>query len=115
MQIYRILTSLLLCISITLPQYTHAVSFCATSPEGKIYVDDCNYSSNEECKRASGSQGDCVASDEEVIPAAKAAPYCMVTWSTSCKYYDYDACTQAAGKLRGFCYANPEYKNPDKQ
>jgi len=113
MLINKILTSLLLCISITLPQYTHAVAFCTTTPEGMVYVDDCNYDSYDKCKLA--SKGDCVASDEEVIPASKVGPYCMVTWNTLCTYIDYEACTKAAEKLRGYCYANPDYKDPDKQ
>jgi hypothetical protein len=111
MQTIKILASLLLCISVALPQYTQAASFCSKTPEGLIRVDDCNYSSNEECKRATGN--DCVASDEEV--PSKVAPYCMVTWSTSCTYFNYEACTKAALKLRGYCYANPDYKDPDKQ
>jgi hypothetical protein len=76
-----------------------------------IRVDDCNYSSYEECNRASGS--DCIASDEEVTSVV--APYCMVAWNTSCIYSDYEACTKAAKKLRGYCYTNPDYKDPGKQ
>lgn len=114
MQTDKIITSLLLCIAITLPQYTQAVSFCTKTPEGMIRVDDCNYDSYEKCKLANG-QGDCVASDEEVLPESKVAPYCIVTWNTSCKYFDYKACTQTAEELRGYCYANPDYKGPDKQ
>lgn len=111
MQTNKILASLLLCAAVALPQYTQAVSFCSKTPRGLIRVDDCNYSSYEECKRATGS--DCVASDEEV--PSKVAPYCMVTWNTLCTYIDYEACTKAAEKLRGYCYSNPDYKEPDKQ
>lgn len=115
MQTDKILTGLLLCVAIGLPQYTLAASFCATSPEGKIRVDDCKYGSYDECKRATGSKGDCIANDEEKLPASKVAPYCIVTWSTECKYYDYETCTQTAQKQIGFCYLNPDYKAPDKQ
>jgi len=113
MQTNKIIGSLMLCVALALPQYARAVSFCTKTPGGIIRVDDCNYSSYEECKRVSGS--DCVASSEEVLPASEVAPYCIVMWNTSCKYFDYDACTQAAKKLKGFCYANPDYKSPDKQ
>jgi len=114
MQINRNLTGLLLCVAIWHPQYTLAASFCATTPDGMIRVDDCNYGSYNECKRAIGSSGDCVSNKEEELSASKVAPYCMVTWGTECKYFDYETCAQAAQDLKGFCYLNPDYKNPDK-
>ena len=115
MQTDRILNRLLLCVAIMFPQYTLAASFCTTSQEGKIRVDDCNYSSYDECKRAIGSQGDCVADDrDEKLPASKVAPYCIVTWSTECKYFDYETCVQTAESKKGFCYQNPDFKKPDK-
>jgi hypothetical protein len=111
----KILTGLLFCVAIGLPQYTSAASFCSASPEGKIRVDDCNYGSYDECRRTTGNQGDCVANtQEEKLPASKVAPYCLVMWSTECKYFDYETCNQAAKKQMGFCYVNPDYTNPDK-
>lgn len=112
MQTDKTFTGLLLCVLIALPQYTPAASFCATSPEGKILVDDCSYDSYDECKRAIGSRGDCIANHEVELPASEVAPYCIVTWSTECKYYDYETCVQTAKSQIGFCYENPEYKKP---
>jgi hypothetical protein len=114
MRINKILTALLLCVAIWHPQYTLSASFCATTPDGKILVADCKYGSYDECKRAIGSSGDCVANQEEKPTQSKVAPYCVVMWSTDCKYYDYETCNQAAQKQMGFCYLNPDYKNPDK-
>jgi hypothetical protein len=114
MQTNRILAGLLLCVAIWYPQYVLAASFCTTSPEGKIRVDDCKYGSYDECKRAIGSMGDCVSNQEEKFVPAKVAPYCVVVWSTECKYYDYETCNQAAKTQMGFCYLNPDYTNPAK-
>ncbi|MGC2049027.1 MAG: hypothetical protein WA635_10505 [Gallionella sp.] len=115
MQTNKILASLLLYVAIALPQYTLAASFCATTPEGKIRVDDCNYNTYDECKRANGNQGDCVADDQDdKLAASKVAPYCIVTWSTECKYSDYETCAQIAESKKGFCYQNPDFKKPDK-
>jgi len=115
MQTNKILVLLLLCAAITLSQYTLAASFCATTPEGKIRVDDCNYSTYDECKHANVNQGDCVADDlDDKLAASTVAPYCIVTWSTECKYFDYDKCTQTAASQKGFCYQNPDFKKPDK-
>jgi uncharacterized protein YgiB involved in biofilm formation len=115
MQTNNILAGLLLYAAIALPQYTLAASFCATTPEGKIRVDDCNYSTYDECKRANGNQGDCVADDQDdKLAASKVAPYCIVTWSTECKYFDYETCAQTAESKKGFCYQNPDFKKPDK-
>ena len=115
MQTDKILPGLLLCIAIALPQYTLAASFCTTTPEGKIRVDDCNYGSYDECRRAAGNQGDCIADDQgEKLPSSQVAPYCIVTWSTECKYFDYETCVQTAENQKGFCYLNPDYKKPDK-
>lgn len=114
MQTDKILACLLLCVAIALPQYTLAASFCTTSAEGKIRVDDCNYGTYDECKRAAGNQGECVADHEEKLPASTIAPYCLVTWSTECKYLDYETCLKAAQDQKGFCYLNPDYNNPAK-
>ena len=115
MQTNKLLAGLLLCVAIALPQYTLAASFCATTPEGKIRVDDCNYGSYAECKRANVNQGDCVADDlDGKLPASGVAPYCIVTWSTECKYFDYETCTKTAQIQKGFCYQNPDFKKPDK-
>jgi hypothetical protein len=114
MQTKKILTSLMLYVAIMLPQYTLAASFCTTTAGGKIRVDDCKYGSYDECKRAAGSREDCIVNHEADLPESKVAPYCMVTWSTECKYLDYETCTQAAQKQKGFCYLNPDYKKSDK-
>ena len=106
------LARLLLCVAIALPQYAFAALFCATTPEGKIRLDECKYASHDECKLAAGT--DCVADDSDALPAS-AAPYCIVTWSTECKYYNYETCSKTAEKNKGFCYLNPDYKAPDKQ
>lgn len=114
MQTNKILASLLLVGAFLIPQYTFAVSFCSTTSEGKIHVDDCKYASYDECKRASGSPGDCVVNENEKLATSKIAPYCVVTWSTECKYYNYETCFQAAQSQIGFCYLNPDYKKPDQ-
>lgn len=106
---------MLLCVAIGLPQYAFAAAFCATTPEGKVRMDECKYASYDECKRAAGSQTDCVADPTGVPPASGVAPYCIVTWGIECKYYDFETCNQTAEKKVGFCYLNPDYKAPDKQ
>lgn len=113
MRTNKIIVSLLLYATIAFPQYTPAASFCTTSPEGKVHMDDCSYGTYDECKRAIGSQGDCIADSEEQLPSSGVAPYCIVTWSTECKYYNYDACAKAAKAQMGFCYLNPAYKKPE--
>lgn len=114
MQTGKILTGLLLFAAIALPGYTLAASFCTTTPEGKIRVDDCSYSSYAECKRASVAGGDCVADQDGKLPASKVAPFCIVTWGTECNYFDYETCAKTAQIQKGFCYSNPDYKQPDK-
>lgn len=113
MRTKKFLTSLLLCVVIVLPQYAPAATFCPITSDGKIRIDECKYSSNEACKRASESQRDCVA--DQLTPSTK-APYCLVLgWSEVCdKYYDYESCEQAANKQVGNCILNPYYKSPDK-
>jgi len=104
----------MLWVAIALPQYTPAASFCTTSPEGKIRLDDCKYGTYDECEHANRSQGDCIENPEEKLSASGAAPYCVVTWGTECKYYDYGTCAKTAKAQMGFCYLNPDYKKPDK-
>ena len=109
------LACLLLCVAIGLPQYAFAGAFCSTTPEGKVRLDECRYASYDECKLAVGNQANCMADPAELPPASGVAPYCIVTWSVECKYYDYETCNQTAQKKVGFCYLNPDYKAPDKQ
>jgi len=104
------LVGLLLCVAVALPQYAFAALFCATTPEGKVRLDECKYASYDECKRV--EKTDCVADASEALPAS-AAPYCIVTWGTECKYYDYETCHKTAEKNKGFCYLNPDYKASD--
>ncbi len=114
MRTNKILTGLLLYFAICHPQYVLGASFCTTSPEGKIRVDDCKYDSYDECKRVIGSSGDCVSDQGEKLVPAGVAPYCVVVWATECKYYNYASCSQAAKTQMGFCYSNPDYTNPAK-
>ena len=115
MTVNKNLAYLLLCVAIGLPQYAVAGAFCATTPDGKARLDECRYASYVECKLAVGNQANCMADPAELPPASGAAPYCIVTWSVECKYYDYETCNQTAQKKVGFCYLNPDYKAPDKQ
>lgn len=111
MQIKKILTSLLLCAAIGFTQHALAATFCPVTPEGKIRIDECQYASNDDCKRATGSQMDCVA--DQLEPSNK-APYCLVMglWEICDKYYDMESCTQAAQKQAGSCVLSPYYKSP---
>ena len=111
MRVYKIPSSLLLCVAIMLPQYALADTFCPVSADGVIHTDDCKYTSYDKCKQAAGSQGKCIVDQKD---PSKEGPYCVVTWVINCEYYDYESCSQAAEKNMGFCYQNPEYKNPDK-
>ena len=110
MRAKKILTGLLLCIAIVLPQYTLADTFCSVSPDGKIHADDCAYTSYDECKHAVGDQGKCIVNQKD----SSAAPYCVVTWTISCDYYEYESCREYAEKHVGFCYNNPDYKGSGK-
>ena len=82
-------------------------------------MDECKYTSYEECKHATDTPADCVADPTGTTPAPElasgVAPYCIVTWGTECKYYDYETCHNTAEKQVGFCYLNPDYKAPEKQ
>ncbi len=110
MKVEKILAGLLLCIAVALPQYAFADTFCTKSPDGKIHTDDCAYTSYEACKKAAGSKWDCVLDRKDTSDA----PYCVVTWSTTCIHYDYESCRAYADKNAGFCYKNPDYKGPEK-
>lgn len=110
MQANKILARLLLGIAISLPQYVLADTFCSKSPDGLIHTDDCSYTSYEACKKAVKKKWDCVLDRKDTTDM----PYCVVTWSTSCTYYDYKSCHEYAEKHIGFCYKNPDYKEPVK-
>ena len=110
MRVYKIITGRL-CVAIMLPQYSLADTFCTASADGKINTDDCNYTSYDKCKQASGSGGKCVVDQKD---STTEGPYCVVTRLVYCKYYDYESCSKAAEKDMGFCFLNSEYKNPDK-
>ncbi|TAN84868.1 MAG: hypothetical protein EPN14_01625 [Gallionella sp.] len=109
MRAKKIVTNLLLCVAIGLPQYASAALFCPVTPDGKIHIDECKYPSNDECKRATGNQGDCVA---DQLPPSDKAPYCLVTlrYEECDKYFDYESCSQAAQKELANCTINPRYK-----
>lgn len=114
MQARKILTSLMLCIAIGLPQYAFAGRFCPVTDSGAIRVDSCIYSSNEECKRATKSTRDCMA---DLPDPSDKAPYCLVLgWLEVCdKYFDMESCEKDAEKKAGQCITNSRYKGTDKQ
>lgn len=111
MQAIKFLAALMLCASIGFPQYASAARYCPVTDDGKIRIDQCKYSSNEECKRATKSKKDCVADLPE--PSDK-APYCLVVgWLEICdKYFDMESCTKEAEKKAGQCIPSPYYKGP---
>ena len=113
MQTKKIITNLLLCVAIGLPQYTSAALYCPVTDDGKIRIDECKYSSNDACKQATGTQGDCVA---DQLPPSDKAPYCLVTlrYEECDKYFDYESCNQAALKESANCAPNPNYKKTDQ-
>lgn len=114
MQAKKILSSLMLCIAIGLPQYASAGRYCPVTESGAIRIDECKYSSNEECKKASKSQKDCVA---DLVDPSDKAPYCLVLgWLEICdKYFDMESCEKDAAKKAGQCIPNSHYKGADKQ
>lgn len=114
MQARKFFTALMLCAAIGLPQYASAGRYCPVTDDGKIRIDECKYSSNEECKKANKSKKDCVA---DLPDPSDKAPYCLVLgWMEVCdKYDDYESCEQEAQKKAGQCIPNSRYKGPDKQ
>lgn len=114
MQARNILTALMLCASIALPQYAYAARYCPVTESGAIRIDECKYSTNEACKQATKSQKDCVA---DMLDSSDKAPYCLVLgWMEICdKYFEYEPCEQEAQKKAGHCIPNSRYKGPDKQ
>jgi len=113
MQVKHIFTSLLLCAAIGLPQYASAGRFCPVTADGKIRIDECKYSSNEECKAASASNKDCVADQP---PASDKGLYCLImgAFEVCDKYQDFESCDKEAQRRMGTCILNPFYKSPDK-
>ncbi len=114
MQARKILTSLMLCVAIGLPQYASAGRYCPVTESGAIRIDQCIYPTNEECKKANRSKKDCVNDLPE--PSDK-APYCLVLgWLEVCdKYFDMESCEKDAEKKAGQCIPNSRYKGADKQ
>lgn len=106
--------SLMLCVAIGLPQYASAGRFCPVTDSGAIRIDECKYSTNDECKRASGTKGDCVA--DQPIQSTK-APFCLImgAFEVCDKYQDYESCEKEAQIKLGNCIPNSHYINPDKQ
>jgi len=113
MQARKILTSLMLCIVVGLPQYAFAGRYCPVTDSGAIRIDQCIYSSNEECKQASTNNKDCVA---DIQDQSDKAPYCLVLgWLEICdKYFDIESCQNDAAKKAGQCIPNSRYKGADK-
>lgn len=114
MQARKILPALMLCFSIALPQYASAgARYCPVTDSGAVRIDECRYSSNEECKRVSKSKKDCAVDIQE--PSDK-APYCLVLgWLEICdKYFDIESCDKDAEKRAGQCIVNARYKGSEK-
>ncbi len=113
MRFNTVLAQLALCAAVGLPHYAPAATFCPVTDDGKIRIDRCMYSSNEECKRKSGTVGDCVA--DQLAPSDK-APFCLVMgqFEVCDKYFDAESCDDAAKKQVGACIPNPYYKKAEK-
>jgi hypothetical protein len=113
MQARNLFTALILCVAIGLPQYASAGRFCPVTDSGAIRIDECKYSTNEECKRVTGTKGDC-AMDQP--PASTKAPFCLImgAFEVCDKYQDYESCEVEAKRRLGNCVINPYYENPDK-
>jgi len=113
MQARKIFTALMLCVAIGLPQYASAGRYCPVTESGAIRIDECKYSSNEECKQASESKKDCVADQPD--PSTK-APYCLImgAFEVCDKYQSYESCEVEAKRRLGNCVINPYYKSTDK-
>ena len=113
MQARKIFTALMLCVAVGLPQYASAGRFCPVTDSGAIRIDECKYSTNEECKQASENKKDCVA--DQPPPSTK-APYCLImgAFEVCDKYQDYESCELEAQRRLGSCIVNPYYKSPDK-
>ncbi len=113
MQARNILSALMLCVAFTLPQYASAGRYCPVTDSGAIRIDECIYSSNEECRQASESKKDCVA---DMTDPSDKAPYCLVLgWMEICdKYFDIESCGKDAEKRAGQCIVNSRYKSPEK-
>ena len=108
------ITCLMLCAAIGFPQYASAGRFCPVTDSGAIRIDECKYSTNEECKRATKTKGDCAV--DQPPPSTK-APYCLImgAFEVCDKYQDYESCEEEAKRRLGTCVTNTYYKNPDKQ
>lgn len=113
MQVRKIFTGLLLSLAIGLPQYASAGRFCPTTDSGQIRIDQCLYSSQEDCENRSGAKK-CVVDLPE--PSDK-APYCLVIgWAEICdQYFDLESCERDAEKKAAQCVVSPYYKAPDQQ
>lgn len=109
MRFDKVLAQLMLCAAMAIPPQSLAATFCPVTDDGKIRIDQCKYSSNEQCKRETGTKGDCVA--DELAPSDK-APFCLIMgkFEVCDKYFDIDTCNDAAEKKAGACIPNPYYK-----
>lgn len=117
MQVRNMIIRLMLCVACGLPYPVFADSYCPVTDDGKIWIDQCIYSSNAECKKASGTKGDCVP---DQLSSSNKAPYCLILGSIMgsseiCdKYQDYESCEQDAKKQAGNCIKNINYQGADK-
>jgi len=114
MRVGSFFTCLMLCAAIWFPQYASAARFCPVTDSGAIRIDECKYSTNEECKRVTHTKGDCVA--DQPPPSTK-GKYCLImgAFEVCDKYQDYESCEQEAKRRLGNCVLNPYYESPDKQ
>ena len=113
MQANKIFTGLLFCVAIGFSHYASAGRFCPVTDSGAIRIDECKYSTNEECKQASENKKDCVADQP---PSSTKAPYCLImgAFEVCDKYQDYESCEVEANRRLGNCIINPYYESSNK-
>lgn len=113
MQARKNFTRLILCVTLVMSQQLYADSYCPVTDDGKIWIDQCIYSSNEECRQATGTKGNCV---RDQVSSTGTAPYCMImgAFEVCDKYQDYESCVQDAKKQAGQCIKNSNYQGDDK-
>ena len=99
-----VFVSLLCVVAIVLSESAIAAPFCAVFSYGK----QCYYYTYDDCLQAAGSQGACVANNEEVRAPSSGAPFCVVaSYGTQCFYYNAESCRRAASSAKGACIVNP--------
>ena len=109
MQVRRIFTRLILSVIAMLPYHAFADSYCPVTDDGKIRIDECTYSSNDECKLLTGTRGNCAA---DQLSSPKTAPYCLIagTMENCESYFNFEACDKDAKSQSGTCIINSNYQ-----